>query len=480
MSVATGFFKTAADRITARKDYIRDKKAKDRDYLMTYGTQAVNKIEAAAKSAIGTASILEQDFDISPDNIKYLVETSGVAGLEALKSKLEGYAPNVLKATDFNEMFKQTDSYKPSDQTLVEAINKSFGLYKDAAGSNPVDNKHIGLLSSMGIDLFGNESEEFRTAGGYSESDVRRMSAQASPVLEQALPFDSSKLPVVLDAREAIAYDSKAKDRIEEVATMYQSKLATTDNLRQTIQTLVNNGDYEALSKIPELRNSISTALIKMEEGIPGSISSNGYLLEFRELLKPQEPVSQEEYFNMKKSRSSEKNWAEKGLTTYSDLESAGFVFATGAEAMEAIESGMIPEGQAYLIGNKLGFNEPEAGTGSVEGGSVGAEEDTDIDMDQVYEGLDDNQKAILEAEAYVLMTRHPEMRPAKLIERLERYKDKNFGINTTQNMSPANDAEIAELIEAERNRLKNQFTEITEATLDRKLKAFEDKLRSR
>jgi hypothetical protein len=274
MSVATGFFKTAADRITARKDYIRDKKAKDRDYLMTYGTQAVNKIEAAAKSAIGTASILEQDFDISPDNIKYLVETSGVAGLEALKSKLEGYAPNVLKATDFNEMFKQTDSYKPSDQTLVEAINKSFGLYKDAAGSNPVDNKHIGLLSSMGIDLFGNESEEFRTAGGYSESDVRRMSAQASPVLEQALPFDSSKLPVVLDAREAIAYDSKAKDRIEEVATMYQSKLATTDNLRQTIQTLVNNGDYEALSKIPELRNSISTALIKMEEGIPGSISS--------------------------------------------------------------------------------------------------------------------------------------------------------------------------------------------------------------
>jgi hypothetical protein len=147
---------------------------------------------------------------------------------------------------------------------------------------------------------------------------------------------------------------------------------------------------------------------------------------------------------------------------------------------MEAIESGMIPEGQAYLIGNKLGFNEPEAGTGSVEGGSVGAEEDTDIDMDQVYEGLDDNEKAILEAEATILMTRHPEMRPAKLIERLERYKDKNFGINTTQNMSPANDAEIAELIEAERSRLKNQFTEITEATLNRKLKAFEDRLKSR
>jgi hypothetical protein len=479
MSVATGFFKTAADRITARKDYIRDKKAKDRDYLMTYGTQAVNKIEAAAKSAIGTASILEQDFDISPDNIKYLVETSGVAGLEALKSKLEGYAPNVLKATDFNEMFKQTDSYKPSDQTLVEAINKSFGLYKDAAGSNPVDNKHIGLLSSMGIDLFGNESEEFRTAGGYSESDVRRMSAQASPVLEQALPFDSSKLPVVLDAREAIAYDSKAKDRIEEVATMYQSKLATTDNLRQTIQTLVNNGDYEALSKIPELRNSISTALIKMEEGIPGSISSNGYLLEFRELLKPQEPMSQEEYF-ISKLKLSPQMFPDFNMTTFEDLEERGFVFSTEEDANEALAQGKIPKGQGYMVGNFFDANKEEAGTGSVEGGSVGAEEDTDIDMDQVYEGLDDNQKAILEAEAYVLMTRHPEMRPAKLIERLERYKDKNFGINTTQNMSPANDAEIAELIEAERSRLKNQFTEITEATLNRKLKAFEDRLKSR
>ncbi len=32
MSFATGFFKTAADRVTARKEYIRDKRAKDRDY----------------------------------------------------------------------------------------------------------------------------------------------------------------------------------------------------------------------------------------------------------------------------------------------------------------------------------------------------------------------------------------------------------------------------------------------------------------
>ena len=111
-------------------------------------------------------------------------------------------------------------------------------------------------------------------------------------------------------------------------------------------------------------------------------------------------------------------------------------------------------------------------------GGSAVADED--IDIDQVYEGLDKNQKAILEAEVTILMTRHPEMRPAKLLERLEKYKEKNFGISTEQNMSPANDAEIAELIEAERNRLKNQFTEITEATLDRKLKAFEDRLKSR
>ena len=478
MAVATGFFNKATEIMDDRRRFMAEHRAKTNDYLMTYGTQAVTAAEEGAQGALATASILENEFNIDPENISYIIDTSGVAGLDALMNRIKDIEPNVIKATDFNEFFKKTVDYTPSGVSLVDSINKSFGLYKSAAGSDPAENRQTGMLSAFGIDLFGRESEEFRTAGGYSEADVRRIGATPKQNLKTAVPFDFSQLPVSLSERQTVVYEEVALSRIEEVARQYQASLPSEDGLRTTIESAINNGEYLALSKIPELRNGISLALQKLEKGIPGSVSSNGLLYDYQPLLEEQEPISQEEYFNMRKSRSSEKSWADKGLTTYSDLESAGFVFDTGAEAMEAIESGMIPEGQYYLIGNKLGFNEPDKETGSVVGGSAVADED--IDIDQVYEGLDDNQKAILEAEAYVLMTRHPEMRPAKLIERLERYKDKNFGINTTQNMSPANDAEIAELIEAERNRLKNQFTEITEATLDRKLKAFEDRLKSR
>ena len=478
MAVATGFFNKATEIMDDRRRFMAEHRAKTNDYLMTYGTQAVTAAEEGAQGALATASILENEFNIDPENISYIIDTSGVAGLDALMNRIKDIEPNVIKATDFNEFFKKTVDYTPSGVSLVDSINKSFGLYKSAAGSDPVENRQTGMLSAFGIDLFGRESEEFRTAGGYSEADVRRIGATPKQNLKTAVPFDFSQLPVSLSERQTVVYEEVALSRIEEVARQYQASLPSEDGLRTTIESAINNGEYLALSKIPELKKGISLALQKLEKGIPGSVSSNGLLYEYQPLLEEQEPISQEEYFNMRKSRSSEKSWADKGLTTYSDLESAGFVFDTGAEAMEAIESGMIPEGQYYLIGNKLGFNESDKETGSVVGGSVGGDED--VDIDQVYEGLDDNDKSILEAEAYILMTRHPEMRPAVLMKRLEKYKEKNFKISTEQNMSPANDAEIAELIEAERNRLKNQFTEITEATLDRKLKAFEDRLKSR
>jgi len=479
MAVATGFFNKATEIMDDRRRFMAEHRAKTNDYLMTYGTQAVTAAEEGAQGALATASILENEFNIDPENIGYIIETSGVAGLDALMTRIKDIEPNVIKATDFNEFFKKTVDYKPSGVSLVDSINKSFGLYKSAAGSDPVENRQTGLLSAFGIDLFGRESEEFRTAGGYSEADVRRIGATPKQNLKTAVPFDFSQLPVSLSERQTVVYEEVALSRIEEVATQYQASLPSEDGLRTTIESAIKNGEYLALLKIPELRNGISLALQKLEKGIPGSVSSNGLLYDYQPLLEEQEPISQEEYF-INKLKTTPQLFTDFNMTTFEDLEERGFVFSTEEDANEALAQGKIPKGQGYMVGNLFDANRQDEEKGGKVGGSVGAEEDTDVDMDQVYEGLDDNQKAILEAEAYILMTRHPEMRPAKLIERLERYKDKKFGINTTQNMSPANDAEIAELIEAERNRLKNQFTEITEATLDRKLKAFEDKLRSR
>ena len=477
MAVATGFFNKATEIMDDRRRFMAEHRAKTNDYLMTYGTQAVTAAEEGAQGALATASILENEFNIDPENIGYIIETSGVAGLDALMTRIKDIEPNVIKATDFNEFFKKTVDYKPSGVSLVDSINKSFGLYKSAAGSDPVENRQTGILSAFGIDLFGRESEEFRTAGGYSEADVRRIGATPKQNLKTAVPFDFSQLPVSLSERQTVVYEEVALSRIEEVARQYQASLPQGDGLRTTIETAIANNEYLTLSKIPELRNGISLALQKLEKGIPGSVSSNGLLYDYQPLLEEQEPISQEEYF-INKLKTTPQLFTDFNMTTFEDLEERGFVFSTKEDADEALAQGIIPKGQGYMVGNLFDANRQDKETGSVVGGSVGGDED--VDIDQVYEGLDDNDKSILEAEAYILMTRHPEMRPAVLMKRLEKYKEKNFKINTEQNMSPANDAEIAELIEAERNRLKNQFTEITEATLDRKLKAFEDRLKSR
>ena len=477
MAVATGFFNKATEIMDDRRRFMAEHRAKTNDYLMTYGTQAVTAAEEGAQGALATASILENEFNIDPENISYIIDTSGVAGLDALMNRIKDIEPNVIKATDFNEFFKKTVDYTPSGVSLVDSINKSFGLYKSAAGTDPVENRQTGMLSAFGIDLFGRESEEFRTAGGYSEADVRRIGATPKQNLKTAVPFDFSQLPVSLSERQTVVYEEVALSRIEEVARQYQASLAQGDGLRTTIETAIANNEYLTLSKIPELKNGISLALQKLEKGIPGSVSSNGLLYDYQPLLEEQEPISQEEYF-INKLKTTPQLFTDFNMTTFEDLEERGFVFSTKEDADEALAQGRIPKGQGYMVGNLFDGNKPDEETGSVVGGSAVADED--IDIDQVYEGLDKNQKAILEAEVTILMTRHPEMRPAKLLERLEKYKEKNFGISTEQNMSPANDAEIAELIEAERNRLKNQFTEITEATLDRKLKAFEDRLKSR
>ena len=477
MAVATGFFNKATEIMDDRRRFMAEHRAKTNDYLMTYGTQAVTAAEEGAQGALATASILENEFNIDPENISYIIDTSCVAGLDALMNRIKDIEPNVIKATDFNEFFKKTVDYTPSGVSLVDSINKSFGLYKSAAGTDPVENRQTGMLSAFGIDLFGRESEEFRTAGGYSEADVRRIGATPKQNLKTAVPFDFSQLPVSLSERQTVVYEEVALSRIEEVARQYQASLAQGDGLRTTIETAIANNEYLTLSKIPELKNGISLALQKLEKGIPGSVSSNGLLYDYQPLLEEQEPISQEEYF-INKLKTTPQLFTDFNMSTFKDLEERGFVFSTREDADEALAQGRIPKGQGYMVGNLFDANRQDEETGSVVGGSAVADED--IDIDQVYEGLDKNQKAILEAEVTILMTRHPEMRPAKLLERLEKYKEKNFGISTEQNMSPANDAEIAELIEAERNRLKNQFTEITEATLDRKLKAFEDRLKSR
>ena len=129
MSFATGFFNTAGDEITKRQDYIREKRAKDRDFLMTYGVQAVTGAKSKVNKYVTTGMQLES-MGLTKDNINYLVDTSGPEGLSSLYARVKDYTPDQLSADVFNSMVENTAGYAKRTKdgmSYEDTIGKAFG-----------------------------------------------------------------------------------------------------------------------------------------------------------------------------------------------------------------------------------------------------------------------------------------------------------------------------------------------------------------
>ena len=202
MSVASGFFNTAADRVTERKKYIRDKNAKDRDYLMTYGTQAVRKTEEEANKAITIGKLLEGR-GMTKENINFLVETSGPQGLALVYNTIEPFTPNQLSTKQLNEYVKMAEDYRPSGTSYEDMIKKSFGLYKNSVTDNPEKNEERGIWSFLGLDANAADSSMTDSyLGGYTGYDLKRIMSSSAPSLKAPLPVDRSLLPKIYSPTE--------------------------------------------------------------------------------------------------------------------------------------------------------------------------------------------------------------------------------------------------------------------------------------
>ena len=68
MSFATGFFNASKDFLDTQAAYITTKRAKDRDFLMTYGVQAVTSAKTKANKIINIGMELE-GMGLKPENI---------------------------------------------------------------------------------------------------------------------------------------------------------------------------------------------------------------------------------------------------------------------------------------------------------------------------------------------------------------------------------------------------------------------------
>lgn len=280
MSFATGFFNTAADRVTERKKYIRDKNAKDRDYLMTYGTQAVRKTEEEANKAITIGKLLEGR-GLERDKINFVVEQSGPQGLAILYNTIKDFKPNELSTKQLNEYVTMAEDYRPSGTTYDDMIKKSFGLYKNGVTDNPEKNEERGIWSFLGLDANAADSSMTDSyLGGYTGYDLKRIMSTSTPSLKGPLPVNRSALPKVYSPTDNRAVFNSMEDDILNIAKKFIGGFGTeipgidTEDgiLYAKVKSALTSEDTKTLLKVlPDA----TQAVMDYETRYPGSLTNN-------------------------------------------------------------------------------------------------------------------------------------------------------------------------------------------------------------
>ena len=282
MSFATGFFNTAADRVTERKKYIRDKNAKDRDYLMTYGTQAVRKTEEEANKAITIGKLLEGR-GLERDKINFVVEQSGPQGLAILYNTIKDFKPSELSTKQLNEYVTMAEDYRPSGTTYDDMIKKSFGLYKNGVTDNPEKNEERGIWSFLGLDANAADSSMADSyLGGYTGYDLKRIMSSSAPSLKAPLPVDRSLLPKVYDPTQNRQMFTYMEDQILNIARKASSvtsdelaKMSDEEKLfRDKIESAVEAEDTKELLR---LLPDTTQAVMDYERMFPGALTNNSF-----------------------------------------------------------------------------------------------------------------------------------------------------------------------------------------------------------
>ena len=278
MSFAAGFFSSLGNSIEDRQKYIRDKRAKDRDFLMTYGVQAVTGAKSKASGFVTTGMQLE-NLGLTKANINYIVETSGPEGLTQIYDKVKDLN-NPMEPKAFNAFFdRAAKEFKPANSSYEETINRAFGLYKANETDDPAENEKVAWFSSMLYDPKAGSGAI--NLDGYSDADVRRIMGTTAPGLKAPLSVDFSKFPKNHSPQLLERYATgQAKSIIDQAETALANITTTGDaatnavnvEKRRVLQTAINAGEYEDIIKlVPTIKNKI----ISFNTQTGGGLSNN-------------------------------------------------------------------------------------------------------------------------------------------------------------------------------------------------------------
>jgi len=278
MSFAAGFFGSLGNQIEDRQKYIRAKRAKDRDFLQTYGVQAVTGAKSKASGFVNTGMRLEA-LGLTKNNINYIVETSGPQGLTEIYDRVKDLN-NPMEPKAFNAFFdRAAKEFRPEGSTYQETINKAFGLYKANETDDPAENEKVGWFSSMLFDPKAGSGAI--NMDGYSDADVRRIMGTTAPGLKAPLSVDFSKFPKNHSNSVLLKYADDQLSFIIREAERELSNIVLTGEQsgdieliakRKELQTAINAGEYEDIIKlVPTIKNKI----ISFNTQTGGGLSNN-------------------------------------------------------------------------------------------------------------------------------------------------------------------------------------------------------------
>ena len=360
-----GFGTTLSNLIEEDRKYYRDAAAKRRDYIQTYGTRAVVERENQANAAMGTMNYLISN-GIPKEDVRYVLDTSGVQGIAQLKATLD--SRDDLTKEEKTQLVKKAKDYvaKNPDEDLNTIVKRAYGLYKSE--SNPVKRERSMFASMLGLDskMVEDDVLDDMYINGMSGRDIYRIMGSAGPqagapldlnmptkapsptILNNTAKFLESQFDTSINSRiEALKRSQLVKDKDgNSVAApdfdKIQSEITKLENLKA--KGLLGLGKYAT-----EYDPALFDFARAQEEALPGSITRNSYLFEFLPEYKTYfEEATDDAKIDAAKDKPKDKP---KGKPETPPSDNV-IKFETEQAAMDAAERGELKEGQQIQVGN--------------------------------------------------------------------------------------------------------------------------------
>ena len=287
LSFLGGMAESFGESLDEQHKYIRAKRAKDRDFLMTYGTQAVTGAKSKVNEVVTTGMQLEA-MGLPKEDINFIVETSGPLGLTSLYDRVKDFTPDELSPEVFQSMIKRTKDFTPSGTSYQQQIEKAFGLYKANVTNDPVQNESNAFMAAMGLDPRSADSAlEDQYIGGYTGRDIKRIMGTAAPGLTGPLAVDFSQLPKRYSPTAQATFARETFTRMETQAEAALKALAPNsealaalspeDSTRyNTLAAAIKADNYNEMIKIVP---SIGEDLLRFDTLTRKGLSNNPFFI---------------------------------------------------------------------------------------------------------------------------------------------------------------------------------------------------------